>query len=74
MSFWEGVNEISIAKNIKSRREEFGLSQAELAEKADVTQSAVSRWEHGESVPLLKYQKKLAILFGCSVDELNSKR
>ena len=68
------MNEISIAKNIKNRREEFGLSQAELAEKADVTQSAVSRWERGESVPLLKYQKKLAILFGCSVDELNSKQ
>ena len=50
------------------------MSQAELAEKVEVTQSAVSRWEHGESVPLLKYQKKLAILFGCSVDELNSKQ
>ena len=68
------MNEISIAKNIKNRREAFGLSQAELAEKVEVTQSAVSRWEHGESVPLLKYQKKLAILFGCSVDELNSKQ
>lgn len=68
------MNEISIAKNIKNRRESLDMSQAELAEKVEVTQSAVSRWEHGESVPLLKYQKKLAILFGCSVDELNSKR
>ena len=68
------MNEISIAENIKSRRESLDMSQAELAEKVEVTQSAVSRWEHRESVPLLKYQKKLAILFGCSVDELNSKQ
>ena len=67
------MNEISIAENIKSRRESLDMSQAELAEKVEVTQSAASRWEHRESVPLLKYQKKLAILFGCSVDELNSK-
>lgn len=67
------MNEISIAENIKSRRESLDMSQAELAEKVEVTQSAVSRWEHGESAPLLKYQKKLAILFGCSIEELNSK-
>lgn len=62
--------EISIAENIKSCREKMGCSQAELAERVDVTQSAISRWEHGDCVPVKKYQRKLAEIFGCSIEEI----
>lgn len=32
-------------------RTQRGMSQDELAEKVMVTRQAVSRWEHGETVP-----------------------
>lgn len=45
------------------------MGQAELAERLDVTQSAISKWEHG-SMPLAKYRKKLAKLFCVTEEEL----
>lgn len=56
--------------NIKARRLEAGLTQAQLAKKLNVDQTAVSRWESGETKPLKKYHKKLAKTLGCTVDEL----
>lgn len=56
--------------NIKARRLEAGLTQAQLAKKLNVDQTAVSRWESGETKPLKKYHKKLAKVLGCSVEEL----
>lgn len=49
-----------------------GLRQADVAKKLDVDQTAVSNWELGKSKPLRKYHKKLAKLFGCTVEELFS--
>jgi transcriptional regulator with XRE-family HTH domain len=37
----------AIGKRIKARREEAGLTQAELGAKVGVSQEAVSRWEAG---------------------------
>lgn len=56
--------------SIKALRLQAKLTQAELAQKVDVTQAAICRWERGEIVPLPKYQKKMAWLFGVTVDEL----
>ena len=56
--------------NIKARRLEAGLTQAQLAKKLNVDQTAVSRWESGETKPLKKHHKKLAKVLGCSVEEL----
>lgn len=49
-----------------------GLRQADVAKKLDIDQTAVSNWELGKSKPLRKYHKKLAKLFGCTVEELFS--
>lgn len=38
-----------IAAEISMKRQELGWSQAELADKLDVTQGLVSRWENGET-------------------------
>lgn len=58
---------------LKERREQAGLLQTDVARKLKVDQSAVSRWESGSSKPVRKYQKPLAKLYGCTVDELLKK-
>lgn len=55
---------------LKERRTAANLRQSEVAEALEVDQTAVSRWESGENKPLPKYQRKLAALYGCTVDEL----
>lgn len=45
------------------------MRQAEVAEQLDVTQAAVSRWEHGR-MPLAKYRRKLAKLYGVAEEDL----
>lgn len=56
--------------NIRNLRLQAGLTQAELAKKLDVDQTAVSRWESGETKPLRKMHKKLARVLSCTVEEL----
>ena len=56
--------------NIKLMRIKSLLSQAELAEKLDVKQSSVSRWESGETKPAKKYIRKMCELFECTPEEL----
>ena len=56
--------------NFCEMRKAARLTQEDVAKKLDVTQSAVSKWERGASRPLKKYQKKLAKLFGCTIEEL----
>lgn len=55
---------------LKERRQKAGLRQSDVAEKLEVNQAAVSKWETGETKPVKKYREKLAILYGCSADDL----
>ena len=59
---------IATAERIKTLRENFGLSQAELASRLDITRSSVNAWEMGISVPSTQYIVELAQLFGVSTD------
>ncbi len=54
---------------LKERRIAANLRQEDVANELEVSQSVVCRWEQG-SKPLPKYQRKLAALFGCTVEEL----
>ena len=54
---------IATAERIKTLREKFGLSQAELAGRLDITRSSVNAWEMGISVPSTQYIVELAQLF-----------
>ena len=56
--------------NIKILRTERNLSQAELANKVHVTQTAVSQWEKGKTNPDMQTANALASLFNVSVDYL----
>ena len=55
---------------IKEIRLRAGLTQAEVAARLDINQSAVSGWERGKSRPVRKSRGKLAELYKCTVEEL----
>lgn len=57
---------------LREYREKVGLRQVDVAKKMNVDQGAVSKWESGETRPSRKYHKKLAKLYGVTVDELLS--
>jgi transcriptional regulator with XRE-family HTH domain len=41
-----------------------------VADAVEVDQSAVAKWEAGDSTPLKKYRPKLCALLGCTEAEL----
>ena len=55
---------------IKELRLESGLTQKQLAEKLNTTNSAVCDWEKGRTQPDLQTLANIASLFGVSVDYL----
>ena len=52
------------------RRKQLGMTQAELAEKINVTDKAVSRWERGLGFPDINTLEPLADALGIEVVEL----
>ena len=59
-----------IGINIAQFRKEQGLTQAELAQKLNYSDKAVSKWERGESVPDVLTMTQIAQEFGISMDAL----
>jgi transcriptional regulator with XRE-family HTH domain len=59
-----------IAKNIIELRRSMNMTQAELAQKLNYSDKAVSKWERGESIPDVIIIKRIADLFGVPVDYL----
>jgi transcriptional regulator with XRE-family HTH domain len=65
----EGLS-YTIAKNITRLRRAHGLTQAALAEKLDYSDKSVSKWERAEGLPDVICLKRIADLFGVTVDSL----
>lgn len=59
-----------IGNNIASFRKQRVMTQAELAEKLNYSDKAVSKWERGESVPDVMTLAQIAELFGVGIDTL----
>lgn len=59
-----------IGTNIATYRKREGWTQAELAEKLNYSDKAVSKWERGESVPDVLTLADLASRLGITVDDL----
>ena len=59
--------------NLREYREKAGLRQVDVAKRLNVDQTAISKWESGDNRISRKYHKKLAKLYGVTVDELLSK-
>jgi len=62
----------AISKNITELRRKAGMTQAQLAEKLNYSDKAISKWERGESIPDIIIIKQLADLFGVTVDYMIS--
>ncbi len=62
----------NLAKNLALYRKSFSLTQAELAEKLNYSDKAVSKWERAESVPDLYVLHQLAEFYGVTIDDLIS--
>ena len=60
----------SIGETIASLRKEKGMTQNKLAEKMNVTDKAVSKWERDLSCPDVNTISKLADVLNVSVEEL----
>ena len=55
---------------LRELRERSGPTRAQVAKKLNVDLSCVTHWELGDWRPLRKYHKKLAKMYGVTVDEL----
>ena len=64
------MNDFEFGNYIYERRCKTGMTQAEMAERLGVTNKAVSKWETGKAKPTTNTLRKMAALFGLSVDEL----
>lgn len=60
--------ETVIASNIIELRTKAGLTQLELAQMLNYSDKSVSKWERAESVPDVLVLKKMADIFGVTVD------
>ena len=64
------INKIHFGKRISSLRKKLGLSQAELAEKLEVTAQAVSKWECGTALPDIDLLLELSLLYHITINEM----
>lgn len=64
------MNDYAFGNFLYRQRCRAGLTQTELAEKLGLTNKAVSKWETGKAKPTTNALRKLAALFGLSVDRL----
>lgn len=58
------------ASNLIKLRTEAGMTQADLGEKINYSDKTVSKWERAEALPDASVLKKMAEIFGVSVDYL----
>ena len=63
---------MTLGQKIKKLRIESGLTQKDISERVNVTFQTVSKWENDENEPDVATLRKLASVFGCSMDYLLS--
>ena len=61
---------MSLGNHLFEARKKRGLSQEEVAGKLGVSRQTISKWETDETLPDICQSKKLAVLYGLSLDEL----
>ncbi len=66
------MDQIKIGKFIAERRKKANLTQMQLAEKLDITDRAVSKWETGKAMPDSSIMLQLCDILGISVNDLLS--
>lgn len=66
------MDTIKIGQFIKSLRKENSLTQREVAERLNVSEKTISKWETGNGMPEVSIMLPLCKLFGISINELLS--
>ena len=66
------MNQIEIGRFIAECRKKVNLTQLQLAEKLDITDKAISKWERGMSMPDTSIMLELCDILCISVNELLS--
>lgn len=61
---------MNLGKNLFQARKKKGLSQEAVAEKLGVSRQTIFKWETDETLPDIRQAKKLAVLYGLTLDEL----
>ena len=61
---------MNLGNHLFQARKNRGLSQEAVAEKLGVSRQTISKWELDETLPDIRQSKKLAVLYGMSLDEL----
>ena len=64
------MDQIKIGKFISERRKSVGLTQAQLAERLNITDRAISKWENGRTMPDSSLMLELCEILGISVNDL----
>jgi transcriptional regulator with XRE-family HTH domain len=64
------MDQIKIGRFIAARRKEVGLTQLELAEKLNISDRAISKWENGKSLPDASIMIELCEILGIGINEL----
>ena len=64
------MNDYAFGNYICECRRKAGLTQTEVAGKLGISNKAVSKWETGKAKPSINTIRKLAILYGLSLEEL----
>ena len=64
------MDQIKIGKFIAECRKKKNLTQAQLAEKLDITDRAISKWETGKAMPDSDIMLDLCYILGINVNEL----
>lgn len=63
-----------LAENIQKYRKNCNMTQEMIADELGVSTQAVSKWENGKSAPDIYLLPQLADCFGCSIDDLFSRK
>ena len=61
---------MSLGNHLFDARKKKGLSQEEVAGKLGISRQTISKWETDETLPDIRQAKRLAVLYGLSLDEL----
>lgn len=61
---------MALGNSLFQARKNKGLSQEEVAEKLGISRQTISKWETDETLPDIRQSKRLALLYGLSLDEL----
>ena len=66
------MNQAKIGRFISQCRKSAGLTQLQLAEKLNITDKAISKWETGKAMPDSSIMLELCSILGITVNDLLS--